>query len=106
MQLNITGNHMELTDAINDFVRDKFKKIERHSDQVTQVHVILSVEKAGHQAEATAHVTGNELFALATADDMYAAIDGLVQKIDRQILKHKEKTVARQNGAQSRAPNH
>ncbi|MBL6814364.1 MAG: ribosome-associated translation inhibitor RaiA [Pseudomonadales bacterium] len=103
MQLDITGHQIDLTKALQQHVRDKMRKLERHSDEITHMHVVLNVEKHSHQAEATAHVPGAELFANADADDMYAAIDLLADKIDRQLLKHKEKNVARQNGSHHRA---
>jgi putative sigma-54 modulation protein len=102
MQLTTTGLHVELTESLNDFVSAKFEKLERHSDRITKVHVVLNVEKLQHFAEATAHVTGAELFANAQADDMYSAIDNLVNKLDRQLIKHKEKTVARHHGSHER----
>ena len=91
MQINITGHHVDLTDALRDYVQDKLTKIERHFDHVTNVHVILTVEKQGQKAEATVHVSGQDLFAQNETQDMYASIDGLVDKLDRQIIKHKEK---------------
>jgi putative sigma-54 modulation protein len=106
MQLNITGHQIDLTDSLQLYVREKFQKLERHSDQITLVHVVLNIEKLSHLAEATAHVPGAELFANAGASDMYPAIDQLVDKLDRQLLKHKEKNVARQNGSHDRYPNH
>ena len=106
MQLSITGHHVDLTESLNDYVTQKFAKLERHSDQITHVHVVLNVEKLEHQAEATAHVSGAELFANATAADMYASIDALVDKLDRQLIRHKEKTVARHNGSHGRSPHH
>ena len=106
MQLSISGHHVELTDSIHNYVEQKFEKLDRHSDQITQVHVVLNVEKLHHLAEATAHVTGAELFANADAKDMYAAIDQLVDKLDRQLIKHKEKTTARHNGSHERSPHH
>ena len=102
MQINITGHHLDLTESLNTFVHQKFEKLERHYDHITQVHVVLSMEKFVHKAEATAHVTGTELFANAEAEDMYSAIDQMLDKLDRQIIKHKEKTVARHNGSHSR----
>ena len=106
MQLNITGHHVDLTDSINGFINQKFEKLERHYDHMTQVHVVLTVEKITHRAEATAHASGAELFAIAEAEDMYAAIDQMIDKLDRQLIKHKEKTVARHNGSHSRTPHH
>ena len=87
MQLDITGHQIDLTDALQHHVREKMSKLERHSDEITHTHVVLNIEKHCHQAEATAHVPGAELFANAEADDMYAAIDKLADKMDRQLLK-------------------
>lgn len=106
MQLDITGHQIDLTEALQHFVREKMRKLERHSDVITHMHVVLNIEKHNHQAEATAHVPGAELFANANADDMYAAIDRLSDRMDRQLLKHKEKSVARHNGSHQRASRH
>ncbi len=90
--IQITGRHVEVTQAIRDYVVDKFERIERHFDHITNVHVILEVEKKDHKAEATVHAAGHaDLFAQAKEKNMYAAIDLLVDKLDRQIIKHKEK---------------
>ena len=91
MQLNLTGRHVEITDSLRDYVTNKFAKLERHFDHFNNVHVILDVEKLSQKAEATMHVNGGELFASEAQQDMYAAIDGLVDKLDRQVIKHKEK---------------
>ena len=98
MQLSITGLHMTVTDAIKDYIHSKFKRIERHDDHVTNVHVMISVNKHHHRAEATLHGVGGEIFAEADSDDLYAAIDLLIDKVDRQILKQKEKRVDRRQG--------
>ena len=104
MQLSISGHHIDLTESLTTYIEQKFQKLDRHSDQITNVHVVLNVEKVLHQAEPTAHITGAELFANAEADDMYAAIDLLIDKLDRQVIKHKEKEVARQHGSSARSP--
>ena len=91
MQLNWTGRHVEITDSLRDYVTNKFAKLERHFDHINNVHVILDIEKLSQKAEATMHVNGGELFASEAHQDMYAAIDGLVDKLDRQVIKHKEK---------------
>lgn len=91
MQINISGHHVELTDALNDYVHVKFEKLERHFDNITNAQVTLSVEKTRQKAEADVHVAGGQLFATHEHDDMYAAIDGLIDKLDRQVIKHKEK---------------
>lgn len=102
MQLNISGHHIELTEALKDYVNTKMEKLERHTDQISNTQVTLSVVKQRQTAEATLHVTGGEINAKAQHDDMYAAIDQLVDKLDRQILKHKEKQVDRMHGAAAR----
>ena len=91
MQINLTGHHVEITPALKDYLNNKLERIERHFDNVTDIHCILTVEKLQHKAEAKINVSGGSLFADSTEGDMYAAIDSLVDKLDRQIKKHKEK---------------
>ena len=91
MQLNLSGQHVELTSALHDYVRTKLSRLERYFDHVTNVNVVLSVEKQTQRAEASVNVARGQLHANAEDDDMYAAIDALCDKLDRQILKHKEK---------------
>lgn len=98
MQINISGHHLEITDALRNYVDEKFAKLERHFDQITSIQVILSPEPQSHKAESTILIGGADLFATAKATDMYAAIDALTGKLDRQILKHKEKTMRRNQG--------
>lgn len=91
MQLSITGHHIDVTEALKNYVNEKFSRLERHFDQVINVHVILQVEKLVQKAEATVQVNGAKLFAEDSQEDLYAAIDGLIDKLDRQVLKHKDK---------------
>ena len=98
MQLSISGHHIDVSDALRDYVTGKLRKLERHYDHITNLHVVLSVEKLDQKAEATAHVSGAELFADAVANDLYAAIDMLLDKLDRQVIKHKEKVIERHHG--------
>jgi len=91
MQLNLSGQHVELTPALRDYVRNKLDRLERLLDHVTNCKVLLSVEKQIQRADASVNVSRAQLNANAEGDDMYAAIDALVDKLDRQILKHKEK---------------
>jgi putative sigma-54 modulation protein len=91
MQVNLTGHHIDLTPSLRDYVDEKLQRLKRHFDHMTNVHVVLTVEKLNQKAEAVLHVGGAEIFADCTKDDMYAAIDGMTDKLDRQILKHKEK---------------
>ena len=91
MQINLSGHHIEITDPLRDFVNSKFAKLERHFEQINNVQVILAVEKLNQIAEAKLNVNGGEIFANSQQADMYAAIDTLIDKLDRQIIKHKEK---------------
>ncbi len=100
MQLNISGHHIEVTDSLKSYVTEKLQRLERHYDHITNAHVILSVDKLKQRAEATLHISGAEVFADADCTDLYAAIDKLADKLDRQILKYKEKTVDRHHGRQ------
>lgn len=93
MQLSVTGHHLDITPALRSYVESKIEKLERHFDLVSDVHCVLTVEKLRHKAEAKVNVNGGQLYADATEDDMYAAIDGLVDKLDRQVRKYKEKLV-------------
>ena len=91
MHINLTGHHIDITSALRSYVKSKFKRLERHFDNMTNIHVILSIEKERQKAEATVHVNRGNLFANAEHEDMYAAIDELIDKLDRQVKKHKEK---------------
>jgi putative sigma-54 modulation protein len=91
MNLNITGRNVEVTAAINDYVKTKLDRVIRHFDNVTSINVILSVDKLEQKAEITMHLKGKDIHADSIESDLYAAIDTLVDKLDRQVLKHKEK---------------
>src|SRR5438876_4244978 len=91
MQLNVTGANVEVTPALRGYVEKKLERIARHFDQVIDVHCVLTVEKLRQKAEATLHVSGNDIHAEATEEDMYAAIDLLADKLDRYIKKYKDK---------------
>ena len=91
MNLHVTGHHLEVTPAIRDYVVGKMERITRHFDHVIDVSVILSVEKLAQKVEASVHVSGRDIFVESRDGNMYAAIDILIDKLDRQIIKHKEK---------------
>ena len=93
MQLNVSGHHVEVTESMRDYVGAKVEKIGRHFDIVSDVKCILTVEKLRHKAEATVKVNGGTIYADHTEEDMYAAIDGMVDKIERRVRKFKEKLV-------------
>ncbi|WP_299805766.1 ribosome hibernation promoting factor [uncultured Shewanella sp.] len=93
MQINLTGHHIEITDSLRGYVEEKFTKLERHFDQINNVHVILNVQKMQQIAEAKIHLKKGEVFATSEHADMYAAIDSLIDKLDRQVIKHKEKLI-------------
>ncbi|RLA07324.1 MAG: ribosome-associated translation inhibitor RaiA [Gammaproteobacteria bacterium] len=91
MNLSITGNHLEITASLKDFIKEKMNKIEHHFDKIIDAKITLSVNKLQHKAECTVHVSGANMRAESTNEDMYVAIENLVQKLDRQVIKHKEK---------------
>jgi putative sigma-54 modulation protein len=95
MQITVSGHHVDVTPALRDYVTTKLSKLQRHFDNITNSAVTLTVEKLVHKAEATVHVAGADLFALSESEDMYAAIDSLTDKLDRQLIKHKEKIKGR-----------
>ena len=97
MNLNLTGRHLEITPAIRQHVTDKLAKIKSHFDNVIDVNVILSVEKLQQKAEATVHISGKTIFVECEESDMYVAIDSMIDKLDRQVIKHKEKFTARRH---------
>ena len=91
MNLNITGHHVEVTPALREYVESKLDPVVRHFDRVTGVNVILSVEKLKQRAEVTVHVPGKDIFVENAGDDLYASIDVLFDKLDRQVQKYKQK---------------
>ncbi len=99
MNIQITGHHVEITSAIRDYVNAKLDRVTRHFDHVIDINVILSVEKLQQKVEATIHVRGKEIFAESDDQNMYAAIDSLVDKLDRSVIRHKEKQLERRSSA-------
>ena len=91
MHIKITGHRLDVTPAIRTFTEEKFNKLERHFDQITSINVVLDVEKLRQIAEATLFFAKGELHASSEAEDLYSAIDSLIDKLDRQLIKHKEK---------------
>jgi len=98
MQINLSGHHVDITTPLREYVNSKMERLERHFDHVTDIHVVLGVEKLRHKAEATMHISGGDIFADAVEENMYAAIDALVDKLDRQLKKHKEKVTNHHRG--------
>lgn len=94
MQLKISGHHLDITPSLREYVTNKIDRLNKHHDKITTTDVILSIDKLAQKAEARIHVSGADLFADAVAEDMYAAIDGLTDKLDRQLIRHKEKLKA------------
>jgi putative sigma-54 modulation protein len=88
--MNITGHHVEVTPPLKDYVTEKLNRLGRNGDHITRITVTLGVEKLRQIAKATIHVKGSEIYASDEAPDMYAAIDGLSDKLSRQIKKHRE----------------
>ncbi|MEU6314045.1 ribosome-associated translation inhibitor RaiA [Streptomyces sp. NPDC047014] len=94
MQVNISGQDVEVTEPLREYVLEKLARVEGHHDKITSATVILKVEKLQQKAKATLQVPGGEVVANAEHEDMYAAIDALADKLDRQLKKHKEKQAA------------
>ena len=97
MNINLSGHHLEITPAIREHVLSKIEKVKRHFENVIDVNVILSVEKLRQKAEANVHLSGKTIFVECDDENLYVAIDSLIEKLDRQILKHKEKGAARRH---------
>ncbi len=91
MQINISGHHVEVTEALRNHIEEKFSRLSRHMSRAGDAQVILSVDKADQKAEATIQVNGGRIFAEAVGENMYASIDALTGKLDRQLIKYKEK---------------
>ena len=104
MNLNLSGHHLEITPAIREHVLSKLGKVKRHFDNVIDVNVILSVDKLKQKAEANVHLSGKTIFVECDDENLYVAIDSLVEKLDRQILKHKEKHTARRHDGSGKQP--
>lgn len=104
MNLTLTGHQLTITPAIRDYVDTKLARVKRHFDHVIDVNVVLAVEKLQHRVEVNLHTRGKDIHVEAVEADMYAAIDVLADKLDRQVLKHKEKleTQRQQGGAVKR----
>ncbi len=98
MNLHLSGHHVDVTPAMRDYVTSKLTRITRHFDHVIDVNVIVSVDKLNQKIEANVHLRGKDIFCESIDADMYAAIDALVDKLDRQILKHKERNFEHRGG--------
>jgi putative sigma-54 modulation protein len=107
MNLTISGHHLEVTPALRTYVTGKLDRITRHFDQVVDVKVLLTVEKQKEKekrqrAECNIHVKGSDLFAESAHEDLYAAVDELVDKLDRQVIKHKDRITDHHHSAPKR----
>jgi putative sigma-54 modulation protein len=94
MNLSVTGHHLSVTPALRTYLESKLERILRHFDHVIDVSVILSVEKLRQRAEVTLHARAKDIFVEVDHQDMYAAIDTMIDKLDRAVLKHKQRTYA------------
>ena len=101
MNLNVSGHHLEVTPSIRNYVASKLERITRHFDHVIDAHVILTVEKLRQKAEVTLHVRGKDLHCESEEGDLYAAIDLLADKLDRQVLRYKDKLYDKRGPAES-----
>lgn len=92
MQINLTGHNVEVTPALRTYTEEKLNKLARHFSKITSIHVVFDIEKLSQVVEASIMITKGEVHARAESEDMYASIDSLIDKLDRQLLKHKEKS--------------
>ena len=104
MNVQVSGHHVEVTPAIREYVLSKLERIKRHFEQVIDINVILSVQKLRKKAEISVHMRGKDIHVESDDEDMYAAIDLMMDKLDRQILKHKDKDFAHPHDAMKRQP--
>jgi putative sigma-54 modulation protein len=102
MNLTVSGHHVEVTEAMREYVSSKLDRVLRHFDNVIEVNVILSVQKLMQKAEVSVHVRGKDIHVESVDENMYASIDSLVDKLDRQILKYKDKAFAHPHDALKR----
>ena len=103
MQVSLSGHHVDITDSMRNYVNEKIARLDRHFDQALDIHIVLTVEKLRHKAEATLHVSGGNLHADDVRDDMYAAIDGLIDKLDKQVRRYKDRLRGNHASAAKRA---
>lgn len=92
MNLNITGHHLDVTPAIREYILTKMSRVLRHFDHVIDAQVILSLEPLKHRAELTLHVRGKDIHCQAAESNLYAAIDLLIDKVDRKVIQYKDRT--------------
>ena len=97
MKINIIGHHFEITDGLKDHIGKKLKKIEGHSQEISEIKIILSVDNITHNAEGNIYLHKTDLHAKCSSSDMYQSIDLLVSKLDKQIIKHKDKIKSHQS---------
>jgi putative sigma-54 modulation protein len=107
MNLTISGHHLEVTPALREYALTKLERITRHFDQVVDITVLLSIEKPAEKerrqrAEVTVHVKGKDLFAECSSEDLYASIDQVVDKLDRQLVRHKDRVQDHHHAAPKR----
>ena len=91
MKINIIGHHLDITDGLKDHIGKKLKKIEGHSQDILEIKIILSVENITHNAEGNIYLHKTDLYAKCSSSDMYQSIDLLLNKLDKQIIKHNDK---------------
>lgn len=91
MQLQLTGQNIEITESLREFTNSKFQRLLRQTDRITNVHVILAVDKLLHIAEANVHIPGADLHAKSESDDMHKSILNIIDKLLRQLEKYKDK---------------
>ena len=102
MNVQVSGHHVEVTQPIHDYVLAKLERVQRHFDHVIDINVILSVQKLRQKAEISVHLRGKDIHVESDDEDLYAAIDLMMDKLDRQIIKHKQKAYSHPHDALKR----
>ena len=103
MNLSISGHHIDITPALRSYIETKMERVMRHCDQVIDASVVLTLEKLRHRAEAVLRVPNKEICVVGDQEDMYAPIDEMIDKLDRQVLKYKERAFDHQHASPKRA---
>ncbi|MDY6967174.1 MAG: ribosome-associated translation inhibitor RaiA [Spirochaetota bacterium] len=91
MNIEITGRHMEISNSLREYTEKKFKKIDKYFHHFADIHIIMYIEKFDHIVEAIINGNGGKFYAVEKANDMYSSIDKLIHKVEKQLVRYKEK---------------
>lgn len=97
MNISTTARHYDLAPALKDYAEGKVQNLKRYFDHIVNANLIFSLEKYRHKVEITLHVNGRDFISIEESDDMYTAVDRSVDKLERQLRRHKGKIKRRKN---------